>query len=336
MFNIIIVPAILIFLRSTGEMALLVEGLGVGGDTSLEEYIIGPANELAEDEEISADKDQIKLYGAEEGQSWVARPVTGQSTLGLASRRGSVMTQSALGLVDPLVTLFGSVHEKLPEQGSMRSMLFPHLGSMFSVGGNQARNDDWDEESLAREGGEDDTSDAAAHDSDDLHSPLMSRQTTSMDHKDMVQHVHGSLMNMRHGSQGQIHGTDGEGASMEIGGGWQLAWKWSEKEGPGGKKEGGFKRIYLHQEGVPGTRHGSIASLAGEDIPPESDYVQAAALVSQAALCSKDLMNQDPVGPAMVHPAETVQGPSWRDLLEPGVKHALAVGVGIQIIQQVT
>ena len=27
---------------STGEMALLVEGLGVGGETSIEEYIIGP------------------------------------------------------------------------------------------------------------------------------------------------------------------------------------------------------------------------------------------------------------------------------------------------------
>jgi UDP-N-acetylmuramoyl-tripeptide--D-alanyl-D-alanine ligase len=32
-------------------MALLVEGLGVGGDTSIEEYMIGPANELGEEEE---------------------------------------------------------------------------------------------------------------------------------------------------------------------------------------------------------------------------------------------------------------------------------------------
>ncbi|KAK4842695.1 hypothetical protein QYF36_026237 [Acer negundo] len=76
-----------------GEMALLVEGLGVAGDTSLEEYIIGPANVFVDDQDVSADKDEIKLYGPEEGLSWVARPVTGgQSSLGLASRRGSIAT----------------------------------------------------------------------------------------------------------------------------------------------------------------------------------------------------------------------------------------------------
>lgn len=314
-----------------GEMALLVEGLGVGADTSLEEYIIGPANELADDQDISADKEQIKLYGPEEGLSWVARPVTGQSNLGLASRRGSVATQSALGLVDPLVTLFGSVHEKLPETGSMRSTLFPHFGSMFSVGGNQPRNEEWDEESLAREG-EEYASDAAANDSDDnLQSPLISRQTTSMD-KELVPPAHGSLASMRHGSQ--VQGNAGEPTSMGIGGGWQLAWKWSEKDGPDGKKEGGFKRIYLHQEGVPGSRRGSLVSLPGEDIPAEGEFIQAAALVSQPALCSRELMKQHPIGPAMVHPSETAKRPSWRDLFEPGVKHALVVGVGLQILQQ--
>ena len=47
-------------------------------------------------------------------------------------------------------------------------------------------------------------------------------------------------------------------------------------------------------------------------------------------------MDQNPVGPAMVHPSETaIKGPSWRDLFKPGVKHALVVGVGIQILQQV-
>ncbi|KAJ4715826.1 monosaccharide-sensing protein 2-like [Melia azedarach] len=312
-----------------GEMALLVEGLGVGAETSLEEYIIGPANELTEDHDVSADKDQIKLYGPEEGLSWVARPVTGQSALGLVSRHGSMAHQS-MPLMDPLVTLFGSVHEKLPDTGSMRSTLFPHFGSMFSVGGNQPRNEEWDEESLVREG-EEYVSDAGGAESDDnLQSPLISRQTTSME-KDLVPHAHGSLSSMRHGSQVQ-----GETAgSMGIGGGWQLAWKWSEKEGQDGKKEGGFKRIYLRQEGVPGSRRGSIVSLPGEDIPEGSEFVQAAALVSQPALCSKELADQHPVGPAMVHPSETAaKGPSWKDLFEPGVKHALLVGVGIQILQQ--
>ncbi|XP_045805217.1 monosaccharide-sensing protein 2 isoform X2 [Trifolium pratense] len=310
-----------------GEMALLVEGLGVGGDTSIEEYMIGPANELADEEDPSISKDHVKLYGTEHGQSWVARPVTGQSSVGLISRKGSMANPS--GLVDPLVTLFGSVHEKVPET-RMGSTLFPHFGSMFSIGGNnQPRNEDWDEESLAREG-DDYISDAAAGDSDDnLHSPLISRQTTSMD-KDMPPPAaQGSLSNIRQSSLLQAGNATGEPVgSTGIGGGWQLAWKWSEQEGPDGKKEGGFKRIYLHQEGGSGSRRGSVVSLGGGggvDMPTNNgEAVQAAALV-----------NQHPVGPIMVHPSETAaKGPSWNDLFEPGVKHALFVGVGLQILQQ--
>ncbi|KAJ9153262.1 hypothetical protein P3X46_026720 [Hevea brasiliensis] len=312
-------------------MALLVEGLGIGGETSIEEYIIGPANDVTDDQDISVDKDHIKLYGPEQGLSWVAKPVTGRSTISLVSRRGSMKNQS-VPLMDPLVTLFGSIHEKLPDTGSMRSMLFPRFGSMFSVGGNQARNEEWDEESQTREG-EDYPSDAAGGDSDDnLQSPLISRQTTSMD-KDLVPPAHGSLSSMRHGSL--MQGNAGEPVGTGIGGGWQLAWKWSEREGQDGKKEGGFKRIYLHQEGVPGSRRGSLVSMHGGDAPAEPEFIQAAALVSQPALYSKELANHHPIGPAMVHPSETIaKGPSWADLFEPGVKHALAVGVGIQILQQ--
>ncbi|KAL5081491.1 hypothetical protein RYX36_009912, partial [Vicia faba] len=107
------------------------------------------------------------------------------------------------------------------------------------------RNEDWDEESLAREG-DDYISDAAAGDSDDnLHSPLISRQETNTD-KDLPRHAH------------------------------------------------------------------------------DGDVVQTAALVSKPALYNKDLMHHQPVGPAMIHPSETAaKGPSWNDLFEPGVKHAL-------------
>nr|DAD41864.1 TPA_asm: hypothetical protein HUJ06_016187 [Nelumbo nucifera] len=319
----------------SGEMALLVEGLGVGGETSIEEYIIGPANELADDQEPTAEKNQIKLYGPEEGLSWIARPVTGQSTLGPVSRHGSMESRQSVPLMDPMVTLFGSVHEKLPEMGSMRSMLFPNFGSMFSVAEQQGKNEQWDEESLRRDG-EDYTSDAAGDDSDDnLQSPLLSRQTTTMEGKDMVPPPasHGSILSMRRNSSLMQGGEPV--SSMGIGGGWQLAWKWSEREGEDGKKEGGFKRIYLHQEGVPGSRHGSLVSLPGIDAPVEGEFIQAAALVSQPALYSKELMEQHPVGPAMVHPSETAaKGPRWGDLFEPGVKHALLVGVLIQILQQ--
>ncbi|KAL4272750.1 hypothetical protein GQ457_13G006690 [Hibiscus cannabinus] len=94
------------------EMALLVEGLGVGGETSIEEYIIRPANSNGniEDPEISSDKDRIKLLGVDPSLSRVAKPVTEHSTL---------------STVDPVVTLFENVHETLPENESLRSVLLP-------------------------------------------------------------------------------------------------------------------------------------------------------------------------------------------------------------------
>ncbi|KAL3514930.1 hypothetical protein ACH5RR_021832 [Cinchona calisaya] len=316
-----------------GEMALLVEGLGISGETYIEEYIIGPADELTEDQEPSAEKEQIRLYGPEEGVSWVARPVTGQSALSLLSRQGSLVNQN-VPLMDPLVTLFGSIHEKLPDAGSKGSMYFPHLGSLFSVAGNQPRNEEWDEESLGREE-EGYTSDAAGVESDDnLQSPLISRQTTSIEKEMAGPPVPGSILSMRQGSA--LRGADGETAgSTGIGGGWQLAWKWMEREGQDGKKEGGFKRIYLHEGGVPVSRRGSLVSVHGGDVPAGGEFIQAAALVSEPALYSKELMDQYPVGPAMIHPSEAAaKGPSWKDLLEPGVKRALVVGIGIQILQQ--
>ncbi|CAH9145291.1 unnamed protein product [Cuscuta epithymum] len=324
----------------SGEMALLVEGLAVGGETSIEEYIIGPADELGEDQDLAADKDHIKLYGPEAGLSWIAKPVTGQSSIGLVSRQGSMANPSGVPLMDPLVTLFGSVHEKFPETGSMRSMLFPNFGSMISTA-EHGKNEQWDEESLQREGEEDYTSDAAvdAADSDDnLHSPLISRQATTTE-KDMVPPTsHGSSLSMRRHST-LVQGEEGGG--MGIGGGWQLAWKWSEREGEDGKKGGGYKRIYLHQEGgVPGSsRRGSLLSLpGGGDAPTEGcEYIHAAALVSQSALYSNKVMDQPhPDGPAMVLPSEIApkEGPGWAALLEPGVKRALIVGIGLQILQQ--
>ncbi|CAL5326597.1 unnamed protein product [Camellia sinensis] len=288
----------------SGEMALLVEGLGAAGETSIEEYIIGPANELGDNPEHVQEKDQIRLYGAEEGVSWIAKPVTGQSTLGLVSRYGSMANQS-MSLIDPMVTLFGSVHEKLPDMGgSMRSMLFPNFGSMFNV------NDQGKTEHVDVENADHQASDASGAESDDnLRSPLLSRHGSNVD-KEMGETVSG----------------------MGIGGGWQLAYKWSEEKGQDGKKAGGLKRIYLHQETTPGSRQGSILSLVGGDAPVEGEFIHASALVSQSALRSKDAIGQFP---DMVQPSESAaRGPSWADLFEPGVKHALIVGVGIQILQQ--
>lgn len=315
----------------SAELALLVEGLGVSGDGSIEEYLIEPDTGLAEDQDPTAVKEHIKLYGPEEGRSWVAKPVTGQSMLGLVSRHGSIQN-SSVPLMDPLVVLFGSVHEKLPEQGSMRSVIFPTFGSMFGISGKEPKNEEWDEENVPRD--DDDYArdeyddDDNAGDDDNLQSPLMSRQTTSMD-KDIAAPAQGSIFSMKPSSF--IQGTEDGG----IGGGWQLAWKWTEREGPYGKKEGGFKKIYLHKEGEPGPKQGSIISLPGGDVAGEAEYIKAAALVSQPALCSVELKDQHVVGPAMIHPSEVAsKGPSWKELLEPGVRRALVVGIGIQLLQQ--
>lgn len=59
-------------------------------------------------------------------------------------------------------------------------------------------------------------------------------------------------------------------------------------------------------------------------------------MVTQPAL-DKDLLDEHPVGPAMIHPAEHAkQGPAWSNLMEGGVRRALIVGVGLQVLQQVS
>ncbi|CDY33276.1 BnaA01g19430D [Brassica napus] len=247
----------------SGELALLVEGLGVGKDTSIEEYVIGPDDD--EETETGHElprKDQIKLYGPEDGQSWMAKPVKGQSSLALASRHGSMLTRGG-SMMDPVVTLFGSIHEKLPYENmnasSSRSMVFPNMGSILGLMGRQESQ--WDPERNSDDSSEQDES---------LNSPLLSPQATETD---------------------------------DIGGGWQLAWKYNEKVGADGKRvNGGLQRMYIHEE----TANNNHASNMG--------FSRRGSLLS--------------------FQTEADAGPGWRELKEPGVKRALIVGVGLQILQQ--
>ncbi|CAK7355506.1 unnamed protein product [Dovyalis caffra] len=308
----------------SGELALLVEGLGVGTETMIEEYIIGPANEITGETDA---KEQVRLYGTEEGVSWIAKPITsGQGSLGIVSRHGSLANQS-VPLMDPLVTLFGSVHENTPMIGSARSMLFLNTGSMFSVGENQCRTEQWDEE--GGRDGEDTYPEAFSADSDDnLHSPLLSHQ-----HSSMEKGMGNSAMSISRRNSSLIN--SGEEGVVGIGSGWQLAYKWSEKLGKDGRKEGGLQRMYLHQEGVISSQQESVISSSGIDIP-EGACVQASALVSQPVICSKDVLGHLSEVPAAIQPSEiATKGPSCSDLFEPGVKRALIVGAGLQILQQI-
>ncbi|XP_066377054.1 monosaccharide-sensing protein 2-like [Miscanthus floridulus] len=337
----------------SGEMALLVEGLGSGGDTVIEEYVLGPATGAAAaagDESEHDTRDQVTLYGPEQGLSWVAQQVQGarSSVLGsaveLASRQGSMYEQ----MKDPVVTLLASVHDKMPESGvpgasARGSTLFPNLGSMLSVA---ERPGDWDEENVPPNDDLDDDDEEYLSDDDAgaaaggaLHAPLLSRQSTDVDttssKKDAgsTSQPPGSSPMQRYSSM-----TGGETAStMGIGGGWQLAWKWTENVGPDGVRRGGVKRMYLHEEG--GGAGGGDGDSSG--LSRAGDYVHAAALVSRSMLYTKDvLIGQSPT-PAFDNPPETVanraaaaSGPRWRELLEPGVRRALFCGVMIQILQQ--
>ncbi|KAL6274254.1 hypothetical protein ACE6H2_024946 [Prunus campanulata] len=317
----------------SGELALLFEGLGVGGEASLEEYIIGPASEGTDGREMTTEKDQIRLYGPEEGRaSMIAKSVTGQANLGLVSRQGSLLNPN-VPYVDPLVTLFGSVHEKLyPENtGSMRSLLtLPNMGSVLNMAPpeSQDKSEHWDLEGDGNAAGNDVE--------DNVRRPLLKgRQSASMVN-DMLPRKSSSFFGMRRNSSLMPGAGGGEAvSSMDIGGGWQLAYKYSEKVGKDGKKEGEYQRVYLHQEGALESRRGSMLSVAGgPEVPQDGEYFQASALVSQPSVLSKKNQLSQHLGQEKVDTPETVQGSSWSDLLEPGVKRALFVGVAIQILQQ--
>ncbi|RID79341.1 hypothetical protein BRARA_A02086 [Brassica rapa] len=312
----------------SGELALLVEGLGVGKDTSIEEYVIGPDDdEETETGQELPRKDQIKLYGPEDGQSWMAKPVKGQSSLALASRHGSMLTRGG-SMMDPVVTLFGSIHEKLPYENmnasSSRSMVFPNMGSILGLMGRQESQ--WDPERNSDDSSEQDES---------LNSPLLSPQATETD--EFNQQPAGTM----HRRQSSLFMANmGEKATAtSIGGGWQLAWKYNEKVGADGKRvNGGLQRMYIHEETANNnhasnmgfSRRGSLLSFQTEaDVPAqENGYVQASALVSQAS------MIPGIKGETAMLPQEIKAGPGWRELKEPGVKRALIVGVGLQILQQ--
>ncbi|CAN8312748.1 unnamed protein product [Cochlearia groenlandica] len=305
------------------EMALLVEGLGIGGEKTLEDLLVTLEDHEGDDALETVDEDgQMRLFGTHENQSYIAKPFPDQqSSLGLRSRHGSLANQSMI-LKDPLVGLFDSLHEKMPEaDGNTKSGIFPRFGSMFSTNADASHGKPahWekDEESQFNKDHDDYATDDGAGDDDsdnDLRSPLVSRHTISMD-KDMIpQPTGGSTLNMRRHSTMQGNGE----SSMGIGGGWYMGYRYDNGE---------YKRYYLKEDGAD-SRRGSIVSIPGG--PDGGSYIHASALVSRSVLGPKSVH-----GSVMVPPEKTVtSGPLWSALLEPGVKRALVVGVGIQILQQ--
>ena len=286
-----------------------------GGEaTTIEEYLVTPASEQISIQE--GGRDFIKLYGPNQGVSMVAQPINGQGSMIsrsilTLSRQGSLVAQAAANLKDPIVNLFGSMHEgSHPELGTGSRLIVDPDQSPFGT-------------------------------NDNLHASLLSRQGSSVVEKNRFYGIRNSSMsrsNSMRGSNTNLVNVGempkvgsntnlvnaGEMAKVtNIGGGWQLAYKTVE-----GKEEGGLQRVYLHADPTVGSHHGSfVGTISGYDLHSEGgESFQAAALVSHSVLSVKD---------NTIKPEVVAKRTGWGSLLEPGVRRALIVGVGLQFLQQV-
>lgn len=352
---------VLQLLRNTedvsGEMAMLVEGLGVGEDTSLEEYFIEPADSDGKDE--NAGEPAIKLFAPEDGTSWIARATSGMSgSQSLLSRPGSLIKQGtshrqSFPLMDPRVSLMGNISgnfsDSLNKLGSMSSNMQAPPFDAFD-------DERMDEENVGRV--EETAGDYKSDGENSLRSPLLSRQTTGqLEEEDLGRldtTISRSTSINKATSRGKknpvvaqvslpaklsLHGSLSEAVgSTGIGGGWKLVWQWTGPQGTEGKAGlGEFKRVYLHHGGpTDGSLMSSAHSLPrfGSTVS-NLEPIQAAALVSRPSQRGEDEKIENQVGPALIHPAaSTRKGPAWSELLEGGVKQALIVGVLLQVLEQ--
>ncbi|KAM1155989.1 hypothetical protein ACFX11_027091 [Malus domestica] len=132
----------------------------------------------------------------------------------------------------------------MSERGSKGSMLYPNLGSILNAGEYLNKNAHWDIENQTD--GEDHESEASgAYCDESLRSPLISCQTTSMG----TPRSGGSALGVRCNTilmKGNVQASEAISSSMDTGGGWQLAYVYSDQAGEDGKKEGGVQRVYLH------------------------------------------------------------------------------------------
>jgi len=317
-----------------GEMSLLVEGLGVGAETHIEEWLLKPSEKLAkeDDEDSVIEEGQIKLFGPDDS-TWVATPIVdefGHSIANTLSR--SAMAESRLSqFLDPVVTMMGSVQNSFHDMGFMshdddenrwdEENQEPGLETSLLSGAPISRNN-------SRGAG------YTRSDSQSKNRSNMSRQNS----RSRSRRQSRSGFSGRHSrsysknivQDGQLSEFSG---SVGVGGGWQLAWRWDEGAKDG--EEAGFKRVFVRGDGGDMSQYNSTMSLPGVQPQEDLESFQAQVIVAQSSLFSKELLEEHPVGPAMMHPAETAtRVPPVQNLWDAGVKRALFVGVILQILQQ--
>ncbi|KAL2621063.1 hypothetical protein R1flu_001268 [Riccia fluitans] len=304
----------------SAELASLVEGLGVGADTQFEEWLLKPADKS----DVPHTEEQFTVFGPggpEEDTAWVAQPIKEDSGMTLLSRRPS-MDGHTMPFVDDMVSLMGSLQvaaDNLPDD--------------FTDQIEARRNIFWaegDEEQGTRVNGytSEDVDQGTAVDLDEsLQTPLLKGQskTNLLSRQGSRTLSRGSSMRLSRKSS-HVDGLFGEVGSIGgIGGGWQIGYR--------DREDGRLERVFLRQEGFDTSRfnsHMSLPGIGGEDA------IQAAALIAPSVQFSSDILNPDQVvGPAIIHPSEiATKGPAWSDLTDVGVKRALIVGVGLQVLQQ--
>lgn len=309
-----------------GELALLVEGLNVQPEASVEEYIVFPLDQSTTEKDKAIPK--VPSHSL-----MLATPLTGQSSLNMAISGTKGSPSKSISTKDPIVSMFNSVHEPCASNSwSALNLVLPNAGSVPSAKNSyldlESQNDGEDSDVLDDHGGA-----LGTDDDDNLQTPLLSREGTGID-KDHTISSYKSNLSMRLRSRLGLDDGGEQVSFTDIGSGWQMAWKLTEKERENGKKEEQVTRIYLHQDhtlrsaceshvSVPGVRERELAH-------------HAAAVVSQSILSPKELRGSRLVEPVLLHsPKLTQKGLSWRDMCEPGIKQALLVGVGLQILQQV-
>ncbi|EFJ17053.1 hypothetical protein SELMODRAFT_179172 [Selaginella moellendorffii] len=279
------------------ELALLVEGLGVGADTSLQEWVLEPASETTYSRKSSV------LSAPESGISWLAISKPAESL-----SRHTTAEPSKLQLVDPVVTIIGSLQS---------------THDISQASDTRSEGGDFDDEKPE----DDQTSSRSLAEFDDeiLKTPFIRRKSV----EDELGQSGRCLLQETRSFYGSYTGGESLVPSVGIGGGWQLGWQWQEQQ-QGSTKDNvvTFKRVFLLQD--------SPEKLANS-LPGGGEAIQAAALVGQPAQSCGSLLSKSAVGPAMIHPIETaLQGPAWSDLLEGGVHRALMVAVVLQVLQQLS
>eukprot|EP00850_Spirogloea_muscicola_P021296 SM000243S08597 [mRNA] locus=s243:43736:47022:- [translate_table: standard] len=339
-----------------GELAMLVEGLAVAEDSSLEEWLVKPNEETIRTGTDPTAPGEKVLLGPEDGVSYIAKraPDGGDQHPPVLTPVGTLESSFQVHhLVQIMDTVQHLKEQAQPDQTDEVDM-FPD--------GN-------DEEYEGKEQDEDVELGVVGALDEALTQPLLPQQTegnlkakglesdisiTSSTLTGLVsQSALGNALApylpalQRYASSDAARSSiaDSGHEGTGTGGSWQVAWVQDTGKGRANRPDRGvtrdcsgdaissYKRVFFLSEGSNYTSTAETTDVLDQAATFNADGFQAAALVSRPIMNSGLL--EEAAGPALVHPAKTASStPSISDLNEPGVKQALFVGLALQALQQ--